>query len=157
MKKSKDLTVLIILFIVVALVAGILFFVNVNKNKDKNDNKKQTTEQKVNYVEEEEKKINTSSEVKEDKILNDLKIEKTNLVYEDGISVLTSKVTNNGDKLEEVYFTIKFYDNSNSLITEAQTYIGSIGKGEIRNVNSSITDDVSNAKKVEYEILKTGE
>ena len=32
MKKSKDLTVLIILFVVVALVAGILIFVNVNKN-----------------------------------------------------------------------------------------------------------------------------
>jgi hypothetical protein len=121
---------------------------------NKNNNQANVVpENTVNYVDNGVNKVNTSTDVAKDKKVGDILIEKNALIYEGGVSKLTSKVTNGGAAIENLRFKVKFIANDGTVIAESVAYIGSIKTNETRYVNSDITLDVSNAKELVYELM----
>ncbi|MNV78849.1 hypothetical protein D3C71_1723660 [compost metagenome] len=99
-------------------------------------------------------KVNTSQEISETKNVDDLKIEQGKLVYENGTSKLTSKVTNNGESRENLIFDVKFIANDGTVIATSKGLVGDIKANEVKYIESNITLDVVGAKDVVYEVVK---
>ncbi|MNV84633.1 hypothetical protein D3C71_1785220 [compost metagenome] len=86
--------------------------------------------------------------------MGNIVIEKSAIVYENGISKLTSKVTNDSVAKDNLRFTIKFIANDGTVIAQSVGLAGKIGANQTKYIDSSITNDVTNAKSVLYEILE---
>lgn len=152
-----------IILIIVAILIIVIMAVSANRGNKKtaedNTTNENTVQNQVNYQENADgSKVNTSDKVSEDKKVGDVTIEKSNLVYENGMSKLTSKVTNNGSDLENLEFTVKFLDNNGKEIdtngVEIKGAVGPIKKGEVKYLDLSLTQDVTNAADVVYTITK---
>lgn len=150
-----------IILIVVAIVVIVIMAVSANKGNKKNNtsNSNTTNQNQVNYQQNADgSKVNTSEKVSEEKKVGDVKIEKSKIVYENGISTLTSKVTNNGADLDNLEFTVKFIGSDGKEISTNGVaivgYVGAIKSGEVKYINSSVTQDVTNAADVQYTISK---
>ncbi len=149
--KRKMLSVLLILVAVVVIVIMAVYFLGNVVNKE---NEQVGSEDTVNFVETSEgSKLNTSSKVAEDKKVGNVLIEKSQIIFENGVSKLTSKVTNDAVAKENLRFKVKFIANDGSTISESVGYIGPIKANETRYINSDITLDVTNAKEIIYEIM----
>lgn len=107
---------------------------------------------------EKEEKITVVSEedVIKDQVVDGIELKNTSLVVTNGISQLITEATNNGaSDYELIEFTIIVKDASDNVIATMPGYVGeTIKAGETRQINSSIDIDLSNAKKVEYEVKK---
>lgn len=142
-KKKVFLKVLIGSLIVIFIVLLIIFVFNKNKRNDNIINESK------NIV-----KVNTNESINEVKTLKGLTFENTNIVYDGVISILTTKITNNGSvNYEKEKFKIIIKDKDNKVICTFNGLItGGLKPNEIRNINSSIDIDLSsNAYYVEYE------
>lgn len=152
LERNKWLIILIVSVVIVAVVVGIILINKRGSNKD-NKNQQVITNTK-NYTEQADgTKVNTSGELSKTKIVENITIEKSELVYKNGTSKLTSKVTNNGVAKENLRFKIKFIANDGTTISESVGFLGAIKENEIKYIDSSITFDVLNAKDITYEIM----
>lgn len=134
---------------IIAVIAAVIITVNIFKkdNKDKEPIK--------NYIENKGGiKINTSDNIKKDKEVEGIKIQKQSLVYSNGSSKLISNITNTTNETKAVSFKIIFIGEKGQVIIEALGYVGNVMPGETRQLDSEITTDVSNAKDVKYEVIK---
>lgn len=100
--------------------------------------------------------VNTEKEVIKDREIDGIKLENTSLVVTNGISKITTKVTNSTDsdyKLDE--YKITFKDAEGKEIVTIPGYVGdTIKSGETKTINSSVDIDLTNAKSAEYEVKK---
>jgi hypothetical protein len=100
---------------------------------------------------------NTNQGITETKNVGDLVIENTSLVYENGTSVLVTNVKNNGTT--DVYvgsINIKFTAADGSEILTMLGYLGSnLKPSESKTLTTSVDQDLSSAKKVEYSLNST--
>ncbi|MCX8074383.1 MAG: FxLYD domain-containing protein [Clostridia bacterium] len=155
---SKRKLLGVILGLVVVALIITLVVVNANKNNNQGNttgNTKNNTANQNNYtVEQDGTKVNTSKDVSSDKKVGNVVIEQSKIIFEGGLTKLTSKVTNNGDQVTELTFTVKFVGNDGKELASTIGYVGTIKKGETRYINSSVTGDYSNAKSIVYEIKK---
>jgi len=118
-------------------------------------NNKLNPNNEINYVEVQGGgKVNTSTEVSKDKTVAGVIISKGRIVYEGGMSKLTSKVTNNSEAKDNLRFKVKFMDNKGNLIAESVGFVGQIKESETKYIDSYITIDVSNSRDVVYEIME---
>lgn len=141
-KKIIFLTVLLV-GLVVALGLILFMFVFNRNNKDNNIIEQQ------NIVKE-----NTNESINEVKTLKGLTFESTNIVYKNGLSTLTTKVTNN-DSIDYVKenFKIIIKDKNNNIIIDLPGLItGGLKANESKNIVSVVDVDLSsNAYYIEYE------
>ena len=115
-----------------------------SKNEDKKDDNKTTVE------------VNNNEEVTKAQNIEGITITNTSLVYEDGISYLKATVTNNtGSDYELNEYKINVKDNNGNIIVTMPGYVGSVIKnGESKTVNTMISEDLSKAYSIEYEVIK---
>ena len=115
-----------------------------SKNEDKKDDNKTTVE------------VNNNEEVTKDQNIEGIMITNTSLVYEDGISYLKATVTNNtGSDYELNEYKINVKDSDGNIIVTMPGYIGSVLKnGESKTINTMISEDLSKAYSIEYEVVK---
>lgn len=140
MKKIINITLM--LLVCLTLVTGC------GKDKTKNDGKKEDNKTTV--------EVNNNEEVTKDQNIEGITITNTSLVYEDGISYLKATVTNNTGsdyKLNEYRINVK--DNDGNIIVTMPGYVGSVLKnGEFKTINTTISEDLSKAYSIEYEVVK---
>ena len=140
MKKIINITLM--LLVCLTLVTGC------GKDKTKNDDKKDDNKTTV--------EVNNNEEVTKDQNIEGITITNTSLVYEDGISYLKATVTNNTGsdyKLNEYRINVK--DNDGNIIVTMPGYVGSVLKnGESKTINTMISEDLSKAYSIEYEVVK---
>jgi len=149
-RKGFSKTSLIIIVAIILIIISIIFMI---KQGDENSKLEGENKNKNNYeTNMDGSKINTSEEVSKEQKVGNILIEKSSIVYENGISKLTSKVTNDNIEKESLKFAIKFIDNNNEIIAEAVGLVGKIKSGETKYISSNITSDVTNAKSIIYEI-----
>ena len=118
------------------------------KDKTKNDDKKDDNKTTV--------EVNNNEEVTKAQNIEGITITNTSLVYEDGISYLKATVTNNtGSDYELNEYKINVKDNNGNIIVTMPGYVGSVIKnGESKTVNTMISEDLSKAYSIEYEVIK---
>lgn len=144
---NKKTNIIIILLFIVGVV-GVIFLLLFLKKGDNNNNINNENQQQ-NIVKE-----NTNESINEVKVLKGLIFESTKIIYKNGLSKLTTKVTNNDsvDYTKET-FKIIIKDNNNNVIEEMPGFIyGGIKANESKNITSVIDIDLSsNAYYIEYE------
>ena len=125
------------------LVLGLVTGCGCNKKEEKKEKK-------------EEVKVNTNKDVIKDQEVDGIKMTNTSLVTTNGITKLTTNVTNESETdytLEEYIIIIK--DKEGNEIIRIPGYVGdTIKAGETRTINSSVDRDLSNAGSIEYEVKK---
>ena len=146
-KSNKKIIFLTVLLGGLVIVLTIIIFLFVF-NKDNINNENNIVEQQ-NIV-----KVNTNESINEVKILKGLTFESTKIVYQNGMSTLTTKVTNN-DSVDYVKekFKIIIKDKNNNVIVDLPGFIvGGLKANESKNIVSVVDIDLSsNAYYVEYE------
>ena len=140
MKKVINIT--LILLVCITLVTGC------GKDKTKNDDKKDDNKTTV--------EVNNNEEVTKDQNIEGITITNTSLVYEDGISYLKATVTNNTSSDYELNeYKINVKDSDGNIIVTMPGYVGSVIKnGESKSINTMISEDLSKAYSIEYEVVK---
>ena len=101
-------------------------------------------------------KVNTEKEVVKDREVEGIKLTNTSLVTTDGVSEVTTTVTNPTSedyKLDEYRIIVK--DAKGDIIITLPGYVGdTIKAGETRTIKSSVSMDLSKAKSLEYTVVK---
>ena len=140
MKRIVNITLM--LLVCITLVTGC------GKDKTKNDDKKDDNNQTI--------EVNDNKEVIKDQNIDGIEITNTSLVYEGGISYLNATVTNNtGSDYELNEYRINVKDSDGNIIVTMPGYVGSVLKnGESKTINTMITEDLSKAYSIEYEVVK---
>ena len=140
MKKIINITIM--LLVCLTLVTGC------GKDKMKNDDKKEDNMPTI--------EVNDNQEVIKNQNIDGIEITNTSLVYEDGISYLKATVTNNtGSDYELNEYKINVKDSDGNIIVTMPGYVGSaIKNGESKTINTMISEDLSNAYSIEYEVVK---
>ena len=118
------------------------------KDKTKNDDKKEDNMPTI--------EVNDNQEVIKDQNIDGIEITNTSLVYENGISYLKATVTNNtGSDYELNEYKINVKDSDGNIIVTMPGYVGSVIKnGESKSINTMISEDLSKAYSIEYEVVK---
>ena len=140
MKKVINITLMLLVCLTLVTGCG----KDKSKNEDKKDDNKTTVE------------VNNNEEVTKDQNIEGIMITNTSLVYEDGISYLKATVTNNtGSDYELNEYKINVKDNDGNIIVTMPGYVGSVLKnGESKTINTMISEDLSKAYSIEYEVVK---
>ena len=139
---KKIVNIALMLLMCMTLVTGC------GKDKTKNDDKKEDDKPTI--------EVNDNKEVIKDQNIDGIEITNTSLVYEDGISYLNATVTNNtGSDYELNEYRINVKDSDGNIIVTMPGYVGSVLKnGESKTINTMITEDLSKAASIEYEVVK---
>ena len=139
---KKIVNIALMLLMCMTLVTGC------GKDKTKNDDKKEDDKPTI--------EVNDNKEVIKDQNIDGIEITNTSLVYEDGISYLNATVTNNtGSDYELNEYRINVKDSDDNIIVTMPGYVGSVLKnGESKTINTMITEDLSKAASIEYEVVK---
>lgn len=149
--KGRNILAIALVIIVIILVVT-LIVVGLYKNNNGGEGNVPTA---PNYiVQADGTKVNTTSKVQQTKKVNDLVIENSKVVYENGVTKLNAKVINNGEKIDNLSFNIKFIANDNSIVYEMEGYVGTIDKAKTSYIASSVTRDIVDVKDITYEIKK---
>lgn len=140
MKKVINITLMLLVCLTLVTGCG----KDKSKNEDKKDDNKTTVE------------VNNNEEVTKAQNIEGITITNTSLVYEDGISYLKATVTNNtGSDYELNEYKINVKDNNGNIIVTMPGYVGSVIKnGESKTINTMISEDLSKAYSIEYEVIK---
>lgn len=144
------ITIIIILLILIAY-----FIINSLNRKDSVSNMLDNNVlQTINYTTTYQgDRINTSLNVLTEKKVGNIIIEKSQIVYKNGVSKLTSKVTNGNIKKDNLRFLVKFLSNDGTVIAESVGFAGKIDNNETKYIDSYITYDVSKSSNVIYELM----
>lgn len=148
-RQRKVAFTIVILIAVIIIVALAVIFLG------KKDNTQAQTESDKNYTQSATGvKVNTSTDVSKDKTVNGVVLSSNTLVYEDGMTKLNSKVTNDATEKANLRFKVKFIDNTGNVMAESVGYVGQISANETKYIDSYITTDVVNAKDIVYEVIE---
>lgn len=144
-KSNKKIIFLTVLLVGLLIGLGIIIFVFVFNE----DNAENNIFESQNVI-----KKNTNQSINEVKYLNGLSFENTQIIFKNGLSSLTTKVTNNNsdDYLNES-FKIIIKDKNNNVIIKLNGLIsGGLKVNESKTVLSVVDIDLSsNAYYIEYE------
>ena len=166
MKKKKKILLIITILIILTVVVIILYRKN-NVNNDINENKSQDEEKIVSYGGDidmtnsenvkitENKKINISDKLSEDKKFEDLDITNITMVAENGASIFKAKVANNTDKdFKQKKVTLIFLDKNEKEIFQIGAIIPDILSGHSNEIKCVSMNDITNAYDFKIENIK---
>ena len=146
---------LVLIGIIIVIIIAVNVFSGGNKGADQGNVVTEGIKDTPNYTTTTEgNKVNTSEEVAEGKKVGNILLEKSQIVFENGTSKLTSKVTNDSVVKDNLRFKVKFVANDGTTIAESVGFVGKIAENETKYIDSYITADVSNAKDIIYEIIE---
>ena len=143
MKKWEKYWILgLIVLVVVVLVVVIP---KDEKQEENGESKKENVEEFVQVLED-GTKLNTSSKLKETKMLGKLQIGNIQLTNKNGQSVLLADVTNTGSTQTKVtLIEIELYDEEGRKIATIPGIISPLKAGEKTQLNTSVQQDYANA------------
>ena len=154
--KEKKIIIIVIILIFVLLIVKLLFSINSKNTKNENNQNQAeniTANEEFVQILEDGTKLNTSTKMKETKIIDGLEISNIQLTEKDNISKLLGTITNNTTETKGDYpVKIIIYDKDGKEIVTVGGYIGIIKPGESKQLNSSATFDYANA--YDYKIEK---
>lgn len=93
---------------------------------------------------EDNKKINTSSKIAEEKTYGNIIINNIKLYATSDLSYFVADVTSDKDQSGQVK-TISFVDKDNNIISEIEVYIPDLKANVVNKINASTTKDIANA------------
>ena len=103
----------------------------------------------------EEKKYNTKEEIVKEQQVEEMKIEFISLEYENKVSTLKTRVTNEKEeKQEEKYINIKYKNKEGKVVHTQLGYVKALDPNETTILVSNSDSDLSEVEKVEYEVIK---
>jgi hypothetical protein len=155
MNKKGQSVMWILIIGAVLIIAVIIIVTSINRNRGNNNIANPGANNiKTNYTQNTDgTKVNTSVNVSEVKKVGDVLLEQSKIVYTNGTSKLTSKVTNNGTDKDNLRFKVKFIANDGTVMAEAVGFVGKIKANETKYIDSFITIDTSNSKNITYELM----
>jgi hypothetical protein len=145
------ITILLILFVSLLLILG---------SRDKT---KKTVLQKMNIDKVDSinyivttggNKTNISKEITIDKNLENMLIKHESLIYDNKVSKLKAKITNNEITKENLRIKAKFITSNGKILTEIVMVVGKFSANAIKDIDITIDIDVSNARYIVYEVVK---
>ncbi len=103
----------------------------------------------------EEIKYNTKEEIVKEQNIEEMKIEFISLEYENKVSTLKTRVTNEKEeKQEEKYINIKYKNKEGKVVHTQLGYVKELEPKETTILVSNSDSDLSEVEKVEYEVIK---
>lgn len=153
-KKTK-LVIIIVTILLIACIGVICYFQLKNGKNRTNENPLSTVDIKGTEnvkVNSDGVKENTSSELKKEQNLDEIKIKDTRIRYENGISILEAEITNDTEEdIEEVgVIKINIKDAEGNIVRVISTHVMELQKGETKTISASVISDMVNATSVEY-------
>lgn len=144
MKRKKVLTIILLVFTICLTGCN---------DKEKTSNKKNSSDLNKKEV---EQKANTNPGIINNQTLDDITIEQTSLIFEEGTSTLTTSIRNNDkDNITINSVKIIFKDAAGNIIVMLDGYIGeTIEPGNGKLLTSHVDQDLMHATDVEYELNK---
>lgn len=140
--KKEKTQLCIVLFVIVACIISIILFINLKPSNKENDNPQENTDE-TNNVE-----INNNKGVTEDKQIDDLKIQNTQVKKENGITYIYADVVNNGKEEQgNFYVYISMKDEKDNEIIGFETMLPLLKPGETTNISVGSTDEFVKAYK----------
>lgn len=123
-----------------------------NKNKENNGDEKDNNVKNDKPTVE----VNTNENVVKNQNIDGIEILNTSLIYENGISYLKATVVNNtGSDYELSEYRIYIKNAEENIIAIMPGNIGGvIRSGESKPINAMISEDLSKAYSIEYEVVK---
>ena len=129
--------ILIILFVIIA------FLTINNENKTSNEDSKYA--KNVN----DDIKINTSEELKEEIIFNNLKFSNIELIRKDGMTIFLADIQNMGEeKAEAQVVKISFINENELTIKEVEPHIRELLPNEVYRFSIGMVEDIVDIKKI---------
>lgn len=142
-RRKMKLRKFILIDIVIIIIIGVIFFDK--DNKVVNDIK--------NYATTTFASITNTNKKQSDNNVENVILEKSEIEVTNGISKLTTKITNDSTEKNNFRFKVKFIAADGSTTAELSVYVGVLKAKEIKYMVSYITADVSKVKNIVYEIL----
>lgn len=165
-KKVKTIFKLLLILIVISIIIGAIYFLITNNKEENNlqsntQNNQELAPPVQNVIEEEFVevldngiKMNTSTKLKEKKVVNGLEIDDIQFFMSNGQTYLRAKVKNNSGKdIDATGVDIVLYDKEGNEITRMGGVIDPMKNGETKEFESIITLDFSNAYDFKVEIM----
>lgn len=147
MKQNEKILigVLILILVVVLVVVA----VNKGNNKEKNEmlanNEQNIVENNVQILEN-GTKLNTSSELAEERTIDGLEVSNIKLKENGGISALTADIKNpTAQDKESIKVKVEILDGTGKTITTLRGKIDPVKAGKTAKLNIAVTADVANA------------
>ena len=151
MNNKRNLILLgIILLVIIVLV---VIFVSVRKTEGENVvGGNEEIENMYSQTLEDGTKINTSSKLKETRMIDEIKIENIQLTNKDGQGALIADVTNTGsEKSEVILLNITLYNEAGEEIGTLPGVISPLDAGETAQLNTNMQEDYTNIYDVKIE------
>lgn len=146
---NKNVTKLIVAFIVIVLIVGIGLLIKNSNSKPQDSN----AEEKKYYIElGENYRQNTSSKLKEKKKVNDLDVVSMGISYIDGKSKINIKIENNSShESGELKIKVNLLNSKNEITHVLQGFISNIDVDDSTEINIIDENDLTNT--YDYEIF----
>lgn len=142
--KAKEKRMILILVFITILVIIIGNSIKKNKKELENEEHKNTLIESLVQEDENGMKKSISSKIKEEKLLENLKVTDIEVIEKNGEATILANITNNTEnRKEEFSFTIRLLNRSGEVIQEVGAYVGTILKGETRAIHASVNMDIS--------------
>ena len=147
--------ILIVSVVLIASVTVVVVVVNKNRVGSNRTFVKIVDQEDLNYEKlSDGSKINISDDVKQLKRIGIVIISNTKIIYANGVTTLTAKVTNDNIEKENLIFNIKFIAIDGSVVKEVIGETGLIRENETKYLKTIITEDLVDVKNIIYEIKK---
>ncbi len=160
-EKQNNFKFIIAGIILTCIIILILFMVNARRQKNNKDEKIKENNEGISlynttiseHVKETESgiKLNTSTFVNSDKILDNLTITNIQLTYSSGVTSLTANVTNNSNTETPITtITTILKDENKKEICKAKGVVKALGSGETGRINISMSGNFITAYDIEF-------
>lgn len=140
---DEKATVIILVTLIISLLSIYIYIEVFNKRVDvyivDNNNNEET---------------NNGSEEPNNNNTDGIVIQKESIKYENMVTKLVTKVTNNGENLQNIRYKVKLVAQDDNVLKELNLFVGDISKEQTKYVDSYIDGDVTNIKDVIYEVVK---
>lgn len=160
-EKQNNFKFIIAGIILTCIIILILFMVNARRQKNNKDEEIKENNEGISlynttiseHVKETESgiKLNTSTFVNSDKILDNLTITNIQLTYSSGVTSLTANVTNNSNTETPITtITAILKDENKKEICKAKGVVKALGSGETGRINISMSGNFITAYDIEF-------
>lgn len=157
MKKSER-RIIIVLFLIILFMVGVIYIAIKPKQQRSDETENKKVEEFV-VVQEDGAKINTSHKLKEEKMLDGLKIANIRLTEQEGETRLLADITNTtANDVEEGFFIdIILYNYEGKEIETITGLVTPIKAGSTKRLSAAITEDYANAYNFKVQKSNEGE
>lgn len=150
---KKEMIIVGVIILIFLIVIGTLLISRKNKSENNSNNQQEAIENEFTQNLSDGTKLNTSTKLKEAKMMDNIEVKNAQLTNKNEKSVFLAEVTNKGDdKTEVTLISIMLYDKEGKEIAKIPGIIASLKPGETKQLNTTLQEDYTNA--YDYKIVK---